>query len=140
MLKNIAKKRTLFVMVSILFLSLYSVAVCFISNLNNQGKIVFVVVAWIVFIITFGVMALLHTIQIKRHVVSQKVWNVLLLVFVVFPGILSVYYFFDLLINSAAYMIVFPLNGMFSATICICSKTVKTEDGSVVPESNGDSD
>ncbi len=116
---------------SLLFLSLYSFAICFTSNLNSQDKIVFIVVSWIVFGITFGAMTLLHTIQLKKQIVQPKVWITFLIIFVAFPGILSIYHFFDLFINSTAHMIVYPLNGILSATICVYSKTVKAGDGSV---------
>ena len=130
MLKIIVKTSCFFIIVSLLFLIVYSFAIYQISNLNNQDKIVFVVISWIVFIITFAAMTLLYTIQMKRQFVSQKVWNAILLLFVVFPGILSIYYFFNLFINSTAYMIIYPLNGIFSATIRVCPKIVKTGDSS----------
>ncbi len=122
MLEIVAKKRRFFVMVSLAFLVLYSVAIYFISNLNNYEKIKFVVISWVVFIIAFGAMTFLYAIQKKSKLFPKKVWNIILLVFIIFPMFFSIYHFFKLFMNSNAYMIVYPLNGIFSATICVCHK------------------
>ena len=125
MLKRIAKHHKLLLIFAFVFLGLHSISFCFMSNQNAKEKIAFLIISWILFLIAFGGMTLLYAMQAKNQLMS-KLWEAILILFIILPVIFSLYNLF-LLIKAFAtgyFMGVYPLNGVFVSTVCFCRKHI----------------
>lgn len=135
MIKLIKKFHTQFILCIILLLAVYTISYFLISKEILKDKIAFIAISWFIFLVTLILTTLFYKIQSYNIMISKKVKNIIISLYIILSLFLTVIFIFRYIFNPIAnnYMILFPINGISIASIKEAIKGNKgmTGDGSL---------
>lgn len=119
MIKLIKKFHTQFILLIILLLIVYTISFFIISKETLKSKIVFVVISWLIFLITLFLTTLFYKIQSHTVMISKKAKEIIISFYIIVTLFITVNFIFRYIFNPITnnYMILFPINGISISTI-----------------------
>lgn len=119
MLSFLKKNYKFFALGILIFLLLYTVVFFCTIKTDINEKMGFLLISWFIFFFSFGAFFIGLKIQSRLVIISQKVWNFLLIFLLVLCTALTTRFIIGFLITPATnhYMIPFPLNGVLMSLL-----------------------